>query len=54
MEEINATDLRVELTHVCDAIIADKKVWLVTRYGKKLALLIPYSEKNVSLLQEKA
>lgn len=54
MEEINATDLRVQLTHICDAITAEKKVWLVTRYGKKLAILIPYSEKNAASFQGKA
>lgn len=54
MEEINATDLRVQLTHVCDAVIAEKKTWLVTRYGKKLALLVPYSEKNVSFFDQKS
>lgn len=49
MREINCTDLRIELTHICDEIMMEGGKWVITRYGKRLAVLIPYREDDGNL-----
>lgn len=47
MRELNATELRSDLTHICDDIMRRGDGWVITRYGKALAIILPYEKKTV-------
>jgi prevent-host-death family protein len=38
---ITVSDLRKRLTSVVDEVEAEKKVYVVTRYGKKMGMIVP-------------
>lgn len=46
MREINATELRVELTSVCNEMMKNSSEYVITRYGERIAILLPYERRD--------
>lgn len=44
MKEVNATELRQDLTSICNEILRSDAEFVITRYGEKVAVLMPYEK----------